>query len=90
MTKHTKGEGAIKKEFNVFADNTDSETVWNENIANAHLISAAPDLLEALESLAGLEVRGQALIDRLQFSKEGRVLSAKITNALNKAKGIVQ
>jgi hypothetical protein len=55
--------------------------------ANAHLISAAPDLLDALESLAHLQVKGHALIDRLQFSDEGRALSDKITRAIAKAKG---
>jgi hypothetical protein len=55
--------------------------------ANAYLISAAPDLLDALESLAHLEVKGHSLIDRLQFSDEGRALSDKITRAIAKAKG---
>lgn len=55
--------------------------------ADARLIAAAPDLLEALESLAHLEVKGHALIDRLQFSDEGRALSDKITRAIAKAKG---
>ena len=55
--------------------------------ADARLISAAPDLLDALESLAHLQVKGHALIDRLQFSDEGRALSDKITHAIAKAKG---
>ena len=55
--------------------------------ADARLISAAPDLLDALESLAHLQVKGHALIDRLQFSDEGRALSDKITRAIAKAKG---
>ena len=55
--------------------------------ADARLISAAPDLLDALESLAHLQVKGHALIHRLQFSDEGRALSDKITRAIAKAKG---
>lgn len=59
----------------------------HENEANAHLIAAAPELLEALEALSSLQVRGHALIDRLQFSDEGRELSKKICAAIAKAKG---
>jgi hypothetical protein len=55
--------------------------------ANARLIAAAPELLDALESLSHLEIKGHALIDRLQFSDEGRALSDKITRAIAKAKG---
>jgi hypothetical protein len=55
--------------------------------ADARLIAAAPDLLDALESLVHLEVKGHALIDRLQFSDEGRALSEKIVRAIAKAKG---
>ena len=55
--------------------------------ADARLIAAAPALLDALESLAHLQVKGHALIDRLQFSDEGRALSDKITRAIAKAKG---
>lgn len=62
-------------------------TPENELIANAHLISAAPDLLEALIELSSLEVKGHSLLDRLQFSTEGRTLSDKITKAIAKAKG---
>ena len=60
----------------------------DECAANAHLIAAAPDLLEALEALSGLRVKGHALIDRLQFSEEGRALSAKINAAIAKAKAM--
>lgn len=47
-----------------------------------------PKLLEALEAFSILEVKGHALIDRLQFSEEGRALSAKITAAIAEAKGL--
>ncbi len=64
----------------------DHEAPIEERIANARLIAAAPDLLEALEALAGLEVKGHALLDRLQFSESGRALSAQITAAIAKAR----
>jgi hypothetical protein len=44
------------------------------------------ELLAALEALSGLQVKGHALIDRLQFSNEGRDLSVKITAAIARAK----
>ncbi len=43
-------------------------------------------LLDALESLASLEVKGHAIIDRLQFSSSGRALAEKITAAIAKAR----
>lgn len=55
--------------------------------ANARLIAAAPELLEALKALSGLEVKGHALIDRLQFSETGRTLAKKIVEAIAKAEG---
>lgn len=57
-----------------------------ENNHNINL-NAAPDLLEALEELANLEVKGHSIIDRLQFTNAGRALSDKILNAIIKAKG---
>ncbi len=58
-----------------------------ERKANARLIAAAPELLETLKEFSALEVRGHALIDRLQFSEEGRALAQKITAALSRAEG---
>jgi hypothetical protein len=58
-----------------------------EAIANCSLIAAAPDLLEVLKEFAALEVKGHALIDRLQFSDVGRELASKITAAITKAEG---
>lgn len=52
---------------------------------NARLISAAPELLDALISLASIDVKGHSLISRLQFSKSGRAVAAKIEAALDKA-----
>ena len=59
----------------------------DEVLANARLIAAAPELLEALKALSGLEVKGHALIDRLQFSETGRALAGKIAEAIAKAEG---
>jgi hypothetical protein len=52
------------------------------------LLKAAPKLLEALEALSSLQVKGHALIDRLQFSEEGRALAVKIAAAIAEAKGL--
>jgi hypothetical protein len=49
--------------------------------------SASRELLEALQSLAALEVKGHALISRLQFSDTGRALAAKVDAAIAKATG---
>lgn len=61
--KHTKGPWRISKyaKFNIenstgrsvasaggYSSNTNGEKIYNENIANAKLIAAAPDLLQAL------------------------------------------
>lgn len=58
---------------------TDAE--WDEAEANAHLIAAAPDLLLALEELAGLTV-----IDHTPESLIGRAL-ASADAAIVKARG---
>lgn len=55
--------------------------------SNARLIAAAPDLLEALLALSNLQVKGHALIDRLQFSIEGRAVLEKVNSALRAARG---
>jgi hypothetical protein len=54
-------------------------------LANAQLISAAPELLEALRALMALDVKGHALADRLQFSDAGRALLAQCRAAIAKA-----
>ena len=54
------------------------------NPADARLISAAPDLLDALQALMALDVRGHALADRLQFSDAGRALLDQCRAAIAK------
>lgn len=49
--------------------------------------SVADDLLAALKALSSLKVKGHALIDRLQFSEEGRAVSALVIAAIAKAEG---
>ncbi len=64
-----------------------TEEGWpnDEEKANAQLISAAPELLEALRALMALDVKGHALADRLQFSDAGRALLAQCRAAIAKA-----
>lgn len=50
------------------------------------LLAAAPDLLAALEMLMNMQVKGHALIDRLQFSDSGRAISTAVLSAIAKAK----
>jgi hypothetical protein len=57
----------------------------DEEKANAQLISAAPELLEALRALMALDVKGHALADRLQFSDAGRALLAQCRAAIARA-----
>ena len=44
-------------------------------------------LLDALESLLYMEVKGHALADRLQFSDAGREILTKCLDAIKQAKG---
>ena len=86
---YTKGQWEVQHSFNVFcgrrviascggyADNWKVDEVHNENIANAKLIAAAPDLRESLEAV--LEDCGELLSE---FTR-GRAI-----DAVNKAKGI--
>lgn len=53
----------------------------------ACLASSALDLLEALETIMRMEVKGHQLQDRLQFSDKGRTILNKARAALAKAKG---
>lgn len=55
--------------------------------ANARLIAAAPELLAALQAVLAMDVKGHSLLDRLQFSPEGRALSEQCLGAIAKAKG---
>ena len=68
MTKPTPGPWFVKHEYNVFAEATgrlvastgghsssvDGARVVAENVANARLVAAAPDLLNALEQCAAV------------------------------------
>lgn len=92
--QHTPGPWYFEEEetssdllFSVYDNDGTRITESYISEASARLIAAAPELLEALEALANLEVKGHTLVDRLQFSSEGRALSDKITTALAKARG---
>jgi hypothetical protein len=68
--KHTPGPWSIWRDFNVIADkgtraiancggfsnSRNAEADHEENVANARLIAAAPDLLEALKEMVRLEL----------------------------------
>ncbi len=67
---YTKGDWKVVHEFNVevgnhrgiascgsFTDSKNPEKTRSENIANAHLIAAAPDLYEALKEITELAPR---------------------------------
>jgi hypothetical protein len=60
----------------------------DEDVANIRLIAAAPDLLAALETLIRMQVKGHDLIDRMQFSDEGRAISAQVLCAIARARGL--
>lgn len=53
--------------------------------ADARLIAAAPELLEALQSLLQMDVKGHQLQDRLQFSPAGRAILEPARAAIAKA-----
>jgi hypothetical protein len=93
MSQHTPGPWAVDstKSFYVFGPARLSEQagpfICNASTqANARLISAAPDLLDALRALMALDVKGHALADRLQFSDSGRALLDQCCAAIEKAK----
>jgi hypothetical protein len=44
-------------------------------------------LVAALETLIRMQVKGHDLIDRMQFSDEGRAISAQVLGALARARG---
>ena len=99
---YTKGQWEVQHSFNVFcgrrviascggyADNWKVDEVHNENIANAKLIAAAPDMYEALE-----KIQEWLLFDKELTGKEVEFYNEQFTKAnnltikaLSKAKGI--
>jgi hypothetical protein len=92
MDKHTPGPWGVdaSKSFYVFGPARLSEQagpfICNASSqADARLIAAAPDLLDALQALMALDVKGHALADRLQFSDSGRALLNQCLAAISKA-----
>ena len=96
MSQHTPGPWAVDptKSFYVMgparlseqAGLTHGPFICNASTqANARLISAAPDLLDALQALMALDVKGHALADRLQFSDSGRAILDQCRAAISKA-----
>lgn len=57
-------------------------------LAALRLMASAPKLLEALQWLLAMDVRGHSLGDRMQFSSAGRELLAKANVAITEAKGM--
>jgi len=92
---HTTGDGLVYAEPSFddieapFICDATYDSQWrapnDEEKANAQLISAAPELLEALRALMALDVKGHALADRLQFSDAGRTLLAQCRAAIARA-----
>lgn len=104
MNKHTPGpwSAVIGSSFwtveegggQRIANTLDSECVfigsdeYNHSEANAHLIAAAPDLLEALESAleAFEEIQGSCSTDRIICQEESQKARAAIAKAKGQAK----
>lgn len=93
----TKGKWKVVHEFNVEADNRrgvascgysnndDSDNTTKENIANAHLIAAAPDLYEAcMECVDCLNVGKVDYQRMLQFQERTKPM---LLRAIAKAEG---
>ena len=94
--KHTPGPWTVYFEFNVKDDhgrgiaacgghgsNRNPEQAHNENVANAKLIAAAPDLLEALKNL----LENEKLDDWEPSLIESRIAARA---AINKAEGNIR
>lgn len=63
------------------------EEVAKQDADRLRLVAAAPELLEALEAVMSMDVKGHALRERLEFSTSGRELLGKVKAAITKAKG---
>ena len=94
--KHTPGPWEVKYEFNVmdrkgrniaacggFMTNVDSDNVHAEKIANARLVSAAPEMYEALENVC-TEICSER--DRAECPN-GYNSNCYVLKALRKARG---
>lgn len=99
---HTEGPWEIKHEFTIISDsgrgiatcggytqNFDDEKVHLENVANAHLIAAAPELLEACKWVESIYAEYMRLNpnpnnDGFRIVTEG---VSQIRKAIAKAKG---
>lgn len=96
LMKHTPGPWVIKHEFNVYAGNRsvaacggysqnfDHEKVHAENVANAHLVSAAPDLLEVCQEIEEW-FSSEAAMD---YSSYYPPWWGRLGKALDKAEGV--
>jgi len=81
MSKHTPGKVVKWQGFDA-----EGHVVVESIGKPAQVRTAAPELLAALEALLSMDVKGHSLLDRLQFSTDGRALSEKCLAAIAKAK----
>jgi hypothetical protein len=96
MSKHTAGPWFVENEYNVFAvdthrlvasaggyaSNVRSVQVHVENVANARLIAAAPDLLSVLR-----EIRQRIQLNIDEGETEWTIYTPMIDAAIAKAEG---
>ncbi len=75
----TKGDYKNPTEVCHVMDNNPYDGVYEEDVANGHIIAAAPELLEALQHIMEMQLRG--------FIVLGEKATAKATLAINKALG---
>lgn len=83
QTKHTKGPWKVNPDFmHAFAVESANKTICTVDAENAILIAAAPEMLEALETI-------ESWLDATAKNLGITVLHDQVKAAINKAKGEV-